>query len=287
MLSFSQRMGLNPVRTEIQRESADIALRNELWNIVFSKYIKFFPNYAGSSNNPHSGLVISLWTQYFGYCLDELPESYEIIPEIKNIFLTSNWHIMFDLLEFMPNHLSTIDGSKNAYNDDFINTINTVFEKHLSAYRFVNYQIVEITSDVEIAAIETAIVSSDTNEPVKIHLSRALELLSDRKNPDYRNSIKESISAIEAYAQIITNNSKAKLSDALKEIERNYELHEALKKSFSSLYGYTSDADGIRHNLLNESSLKQEDALFMLVTCSAFINYLKVKTSSNPSQQFK
>ncbi len=146
-----------------------------------------------------------------------------------------------------------------------------MLEKHLSAYRFVNYRIVEIT------AIETAIESPDTQETVKIHLSRALELLSDRKNPDYRNSIKESISAIEAYAQLITNNSKATLGQALSILERKNDLHEALKRSFSNLYGYTSDTNGIRHALLDVPSLKQEDALFMLVTCSAFINYLKVK----------
>ncbi len=33
--------------------------------------------------------------------------------------------------------------------------------------------------------------------PVKRHLSNALELLSDRENPDYQNSIKESITAVE------------------------------------------------------------------------------------------
>ncbi len=36
MLSFSQRIGLKPVKTEIQRESADMALLNELWNVVYS-----------------------------------------------------------------------------------------------------------------------------------------------------------------------------------------------------------------------------------------------------------
>ena len=45
----------------------------------------------------------------------------------------------------------------------------------------------------------------------------------------------------------------------------------------AQLYGYTSDADGIRHALLDESDLDFEDAKFMLVSCSAFTNYLKGK----------
>jgi hypothetical protein len=116
-------------------------------------------------------------------------------------------------------------------------------------------------------------------KPVNAHLKKALDLLSDRKKPDYRNSIKESISAVEAICNLITSNTKATLGQALKEIEEKAKLHSALKKAFNSLYGYTSDAEGIRHALLDESSLDFEDAKFMLVSCSGFINYLKVKAS--------
>jgi hypothetical protein len=67
----------------------------------------------------------------------------------------------------------------------------------------------------------------------------------------------------------------------LKIVENKVGLHGALKKGFSSLYGYTSSADGIRHalGLLEEPNLSFEDAKFMLVSCSAFINYLVSKAS--------
>jgi len=104
-----------------------------------------------------------------------------------------------------------------------------------------------------------------------------LDLLADRKSPDYRNSIKESILAVESLCQLITGNTKVTLGQALKDIENKVIIHSALKKSFSNLYGYTNDADGIRHALLDESNLNFEDAKFMLVSCSAFINYLKSK----------
>jgi hypothetical protein len=120
-----------------------------------------------------------------------------------------------------------------------------------------------------------------TPKPVATHLKRALELLSDRKSPDYRNSTKESISAVEAICGLITGNPKAELGQALKEIERGnkVKLHGALSGAFSKLYGYTSDAGGIRHALLDEPNLYFEDAKFMLVSCSAFINYLVAKSS--------
>ena len=43
------------------------------------------------------------------------------------------------------------------------------------------------------------------------------------------------------------------------------------------MYGYTNDAEGIRHSLLDEANLRFEDAKYMVVTCSAFVNYLVAK----------
>jgi hypothetical protein len=67
------------------------------------------------------------------------------------------------------------------------------------------------------------------------------------------------------------------LSPALDAIEAKTTLHSALKEAFKKLYGYTSDAQEIRHALTDEPNLDIEDAKFMLVSCSAFVNYLVVK----------
>jgi hypothetical protein len=45
------------------------------------------------------------------------------------------------------------------------------------------------------------------------------------------------------------------------------------------MYGSTSDAQGIRHALREEPTLDSDDARFMLVSCSAFVNYLKTKAN--------
>lgn len=52
-------------------------------------------------------------------------------------------------------------------------------------------------------------------------------------------------------------------------------IHKALKSAFNILYGYTSDANGIRHaGDIGGPSSTFDEAKFMLVSCSAFINYL-------------
>ena len=138
---------------------------------------------------------------------------------------------------------------------------------------FVEGKIVEITSEGEITEIELAIEQSQPYAGVKTHLTTALSLMSSRTNPDYRNSIKESISAVESLAKRLTGDEGATLGDALKKLEKAKQLHPALKDAFSKLYGYTSDAGGIRHALTNEADNTQAEARFMLIACSAFINF--------------
>jgi len=103
--------------------------------------------------------------------------------------------------------------------------------------------------------------------------------LSDRKNPNYRNSIKESISAVESLFKILTGNKSATLSDGLKEIKSTIDVHPALISGFEKIYAYTSDQRGIRHAIFDSDKTSFSDAKFMLVSCSAFINYVVGKWS--------
>lgn len=274
MKSFSQRIGLKPIRTIIQRESADEALRNFLWNGLTIFYFNRFGTWVNATEESINTLITRIWVRHYGNRLDELDRyAPKLISKLKDDFLRLSWNEMFDILEFIPNNYIRSDyegGYENETNKDFISFANDILEEHLSAYRFVDKLITEISSEEEIASIEEALQDTSKFKPVQTHLRRALELLADRKTPDYRNSIKESISAIESFSCIVTQNPKATLGQALKEVEKNHELHSALKNSFSSLYGYTSDGNGIRHSLLDESTLKQEDAKFMLVACMCF-----------------
>ena len=157
----------------------------------------------------------------------------------------------------------------------FVQYLNERFQILGFAYRIVNNQIVEITSEEEIVEIEEALKVSD---PIAEHLSTSMALLSQRPNPDYRNSIKESISAVEYICREITG--KTTLGDALKELDKKgLQLSNMLKTAFEKLYVYTNDkATGIRHALMDEKDAPSfDEAKFMLVACSAFVNYINAK----------
>ncbi len=53
-------------------------------------------------------------------------------------------------------------------------------------------------------------------------LKRALELFSDRGSPDYRNSIKESISAVESFVIFTTGKDKGTLGQLTKKLETEF-----------------------------------------------------------------
>jgi hypothetical protein len=277
MKSFSQRKGLKPVKSVMQVESMDEDLRNGLWNNLCLFYWDIL-------NSREYGHLISqygrmdilfkrLWHLHFKWPLDTLDDYWPNTREqIKDIFFKFTWDEVYSFIEFVANNHPNDD-----LNLEFMDACNEVLERELSAYRFVGDSIMQITSEEEIEEIEKGL--EVPLKPVNTHLKTALDLLANRKSPDYRNSIKESISAVEAICKIITGKDKATLSYALKQIDKKVELHPALKKAFECLYGYTSDAEGIRHALMDKENLYFEDAKFMLVSCSAFINYLVAKSS--------
>ncbi len=57
-------------------------------------------------------------------------------------------------------------------------------------------------------------------------------------------------------------------------------MHGALKEGLLKLYRYASDEQGIRHPILEKDNVTFYDAKFMLVLCSALVNYLIAKSGS-------
>ena len=269
-MKFSERIGA--VRRALQKESIDDALKNSLWNVIYQRFWKQYAQreeqYAAQISEGR--LLISLWIDHFDQPADEVLRFFSsVLKQIKTRYMASDWWGVYDFVEFIVNR----EG-----NAGLIAECNAALEKHLSAYRFVGMTLAPITSEEEIVAVEEAMSHGDRFRPVVAHLETALARLADRSSPDYRNSIKESVSAVEAVCLILTGDTKTTVGQALKKLG----IHPALEKGFSAIYGYTSDADGIRHALSDESAVDADDAKFFLVSCSAFVNYLIARSAARP-----
>lgn len=276
-MRFSQRKGLSPIKTALQRESMDDDLRTGLWNAYIlawpppEKFLSYEPEYLF--------LFRTMWHDFFKMPIDKLPDwEPHVMDQVRAWFFRASWAEVYDFVEFLLSFKSRDDHKRHC--QGFVALASDVLESEKSAYRIAGTQLVEITDDNELASIEEAISISGKFAPARDHLKTAAGFLFDRKSPDYRNSIKESISAVEAAACIITENTKATLGQALAALEQQG-LHSALSKGFANIYGYTSDADGIRHAMLCASTCDFHDAKYMLVACAGFINFLVGKSSTS------
>lgn len=265
---FSQRHGYKPVKDVIQREAMDEDLRVAIWNVL-DVAVWAHVRYDNVRDSGMYDMTARLWSVYFKLTLDAIPGQWrEVRGRLREHVFQAPWFQVYDLLEFLVNDQSQ-DGKYLA------ELLNSALEAELAAYRIVGLRVTEITSPEEIGSIEDALAATESISGVGTHLRTALDLLADRQAPDYRNSIKESISAVEAMANHAAGTSGKTLGEALQKM--NIDSHPALDGAFNKLYGYTSDAGGIRHALMDEPNLEFEDAKFMLVACSAFVNYLLAK----------
>ena len=193
------------------------------------------------------------------------------------------WNRILDLAEYVCKWVG-VNIEKYPFLEEllkeFERNLNNEFDRLDYGYRVVNHCIVDITSEEEMAAISEAIENSKDN--VSEHLQRAVMHYSARPNPDVRNSIKESISAVEAVCRELTG--EATLGKALKHLEDNgVVIHKVLREGFTKFYVYTNDADsGIRHALMDDEEAyvpSKDEAYYMLVACSTFVNYLRRKVA--------
>lgn len=273
-MRFSQRIGKRKIKVELEKESLSPELKNLLWTLVLEVTIeskKEREEYSGKKYSDKSKFFRSVWIHFFKRPIDNLDMAYgevaywEATNVIREWYFKADWDLALDFIEFCVNY------DDNQYANHF----NNFLKREMSSYRFVDGNLVEINSKEEIIEIESAIKNSDKFNSVKTHLKRAVELYADKKNPDYRNSIKESISSVESLTKIIVQDEKTTLGQALKIIEKKHRIPGSLKSAFSALYGYTSDEGGIRHSLLEKNvKIDLEEARFMLIACSAFVNYL-------------
>lgn len=281
---FSEKQGLVEVRTAIQLDSMDERLQSRLWTQISNCFLRNMSNLVADDDFTYQ--IFYDWTDDFlGRPIDEIDRwTSTNIERMKRLYFGSDWAFCYDVVQFFVDYYS-INIAGEPYSelrdraDEFIAVANAVLENEKSGYRIVSGEVTNIVAEREIASIEESVELQDGFSSAANHINSALRLYSDRKKPDYANSIKEAVSAIEAGFSVINQSKSKSMSDAVKLAgKRGFELPPALRSGILSIYGWTSDEDGVRHALFDkESSVGPDEAKMMLVLCSALINYMKSK----------
>lgn len=269
-------MGLRASRTIVQSESLDEETRTALWNMLVILQEVFDAQLRGyhDSGPTHDELLTSMWVNHFKRPRDEQPRRAETWNLIKKEILEGEWFDALDVLERTSKVLAQTDEERGEKSSGaFTDALNDRFERYLVGYRFIGNEVTPIDSSAEADSVDTALADTASIAGARHSLERAVELLADRQSPDYPNSVKESISAVEAITKRITGEST--LGAGLKKLQgAGLNIHPALKEGWLKIYGWTSDEDGVRHGSIEAASIDQTMAKYMLVSCSAFVSYL-------------
>lgn len=273
---FSEKYGYKTEKA-IQNECISDELRRRIWNLFSQQEIKAGGLASKRLSQALNGeqTIEEKIVDRMGFLIDTGSKDATVESQLKNNILKFfNW---FEIYDFIDIHISFLTDDER---DTRIKQYNELLEQEKAGYRIVVGEVAPITNKSEIESIEQATKTPYVS--VNQHIKKALVFYADIKNPDYENSVKESISAVEAMCCIITGMSgaNATLGKALKKLKENgVHIHSAMENAFSALYGYSSDENGIRHGGIDFTNVPSEDAKYMLISCSAFVNYLIEKWS--------
>ena len=267
-LPFGKRYGLEPIEIPFQLNNIDKNLRTDLWNAHYLFIQQPIERVGGGSREINK----LLWVHFFIMPLDDFPSIYDFRNFIREYIENEIWYKVYELFEFVFKQIINVEVFKKTEYEKYI---NNKLRNNNSAYTLVNCIFIPIVNEIEINEIKiTQELSINFNlAGIQEHLNSSIELLSQKPNPDFRNSIKESISMVEVISRIIEPTENT-LGKALNKLDQNQKINGTLKSGFEKLYAYTNDRNGIRHALMDEQNTGIEDAKFFLISCSAFTNYL-------------
>lgn len=274
---FTQRFGGKAPRVDIQRESMDSRLRNKLWNTIT---LYFLNGLMRNQSLPilrsiYSDKLIKIWHHIFCEPVDDIPPSFGgAYQEIRRRFFSYGWDEAYEFIEQMA---LVYDNQEHA--KKFRDACNNILEEEKSAYRFIGDWLTDIISGGEIKEIEGAL--ENNSEPVRQLIGKALEEYADKEKPDYPNSIKDAVSAVESLMKIIADDGSPTLGKALPAAVKKLDLDPTLAASIEKIYGFRNTKEGVGHGSKEPINVSPEEARLCLIVCSAWINFLSVRAQKN------
>lgn len=275
---FSDRNGIRPISREIQL----FELEQDTRIVLFNKLKNLFDQQVEDRELNDNVLFKIIVENVFNDIYDNYRDDYSsIFEDILDVFKEGSYDSIIDLIEFVCNLIFETDEEyeeryRNSYGQciyiDVRRQMNIAFENEYVGYRFVGDKIVKITNEFEIDSIEESFKTP--YDAVNDSIIKAVSYISESGNKDYKNSIKEAITAVEQMANILLGSSGLTLGNAISQLSDKKIIDENLKTAIKSLYKYASETNGIRHgNNKDNGSVTFDDAKLILLICSSTINY--------------
>lgn len=274
-VTFAQAEGAEPLPTQLKVGEVSGELRAKLWRIIYlyldedRTSFDYFPDTIGGKWE----VVLQSWhvdAQHKLY--DEFDDHLDVVVDwVKKIIQHGTYIEVFHFLQFVIRH-SKCPSNFARYIDDALTDCR-------AGYRVIEKTIMPISEPEEVSALQRdlAEVRASPFAGAYSHLKNAIGQLSEG---EFAASIRESIHAVESACRKLEP-SASTLGPALKKLSSKGDLHPALQGAFEKLYGYTSDAEGVRHALVmnDAASVDEAEAIFFLSSCAAFVGFLSRKAA--------
>lgn len=275
-ITFAQAEGAEPLPRQLELKEVSSELRSASWALIFKAIeADVSVNVYGDPFLSEAWKSLTLrWevVENKRYA-DEINYSpVAVIGRFKDAITRSGYVQFYSTLEFIIRSPERLGGLPAE--------LGRLLQRTKSAYRVVGQSIMPFASEGEAETVKTAfqLLNQGKFAGARVHLSKAG---SDLTRGDWTGSIHESVNAVESAARVLAPGTKG-LGAALIELEKVGSVHEALKKGFGALYGFSSNEQGIRHPLIDANAAKvdEADAMYMFGACSAFVTYLALKTKA-------
>jgi len=278
-LTFSEAQAYEPLPQQIQLGQVSEEFRNYIWSILY-EYIRIHcENYRSAKNDSWYSICKYFHVFFVNDPVDTFPDKgnwyYDgawkpYILRYKPLFLQElSFNKLFDAIQVVMRHPECPH--------EFVATVSGIFKICRLSYMI----------DREIKTIIPAVTKQEGQALLGAmrelrsaglggaaeHLRKAVDAIN---GGHWGDSVRESIHAVESVARLLDPDASRTLRPALDSLEQRGGLHPALRGAFNNLYGYTSNEQGIRHALLDNTQAKvgQDEAMFMLGACASFASYL-------------
>ncbi len=264
-LTFEQAEGADPLPSQLALKEVSDALVAKMWQLFHDEVGNTSGNWLGP---PWSAILKDHYVERLRQPIDKFDTRTAFAKaHVKHVMFTTDYIRFFGFIQYVLRHPNCPTSLRNR--------VNLILSSNRAAYRVVDGDtIAPFATEEEGAAAQKALneLKEAGMDGARSHLRNAMSNLTAGA---WADSIRESIHAVESVARTIAPNTNT-LGPALTALEKNRVIHTALKSAFGSIYGFTSDAGGIRHSLLEkgDADVDEADAMFMLGACSAFVTYL-------------
>lgn len=269
MTNFSQRIGMTNDDMGLQVDGVDERLRISIWNAVWRTLID--DPWVKPRPTLQEEFLADIWEHFFKQPADENPtEPYDLLDQLKVWVATSEWYLLYDLLEFVYTVLPPT--AVQAYEV----TVNRALESERSAYRIMEGVILPVSDAIEIREVTNAVdaVEGGGLGPARHHLATAVAELGKRRDADHTLTVREATAAVQSVTRWAAGREVADLTDAFATLDENRLLPTTFKQALAALFD-TAGPQGAGHPFQQANTeVGLAEARFTVVTASAVINYL-------------